>query len=84
MKGDRPAPAPREGEHSEAGANVCVAADAGSNTALPARPQAALLATLDALRFVYIAELFGYVASYAVSAGEAARRRDRGSGRTAA
>ena len=31
------------------------------------------VAALDALRFDYIAELFGYVASYAISAQEAAR-----------
>ena len=74
MEGDRPAPEARGGEHSETGANVCIAADDGSNTTPPPTPQAALLATLDALRFEHIAEMFGYVASYAISAQEAANR----------
>ncbi len=74
MAENGPAPEARGGEHSEAEAKVCVAADDGSNTTPPPGPQAALLATLDALRFDYIAELFGYVASYAISAQEAARR----------
>ena len=74
MAENGPALEPRGGERSEAGANVCLGADDGSTTTPPPGPQPALLATLDALRFDYIAELFGYVASYAISAQEAARR----------
>jgi hypothetical protein len=74
MAENGPAPEPRGGERSEAGANVCLAADDGSNTTSSPGPQAALLATLNALRFEYIAEMFGYVASYAISAQEAANR----------
>jgi hypothetical protein len=74
MEGDRPAPEARGGEHSEAGANVCVAADDGSTTTPPPGPQVALLASLDGLRFEYLVEAFGYVASFAASAQEAARR----------
>ena len=74
MEGDYPAAEARGGEHSEAAANVSVAAADGSKTTPAPCPQAALLATLDALRFEYIAEMFGYVASYAISAQEAANR----------
>jgi hypothetical protein len=37
-------------------------------------PSPETVAALDALRFEYIADMFGYVASYAISAQEAANQ----------
>jgi hypothetical protein len=75
MAETRSAPAGRGGEPCEAGAKVCLEADDGSTATPPPAPQVvALLAALDALRFEYLVEAFGYVASLAASAQEAARR----------
>lgn len=77
MAENGPAPEPRGGERSEAGANVCLAADDGSTTTPPPGPLVAPLAALDGLRFEYLVEAFGYVASFAASAQEVARRGNR-------
>lgn len=69
------APEPRGSECPEAEANVCLAADDGSNTAPPPSPEAPLVATVDALRFECIAEMFGYVSSNTITAQEAANWR---------
>jgi hypothetical protein len=77
MPDNRSTPEPRGGEASEGGASVHVAVDNGSNTTHSSDPQAARVAALDHLRFDYIAEAFGYVQSFAVSAREAAWRGNR-------
>lgn len=71
---NRSAPDPRSSEASRAGANVCLAADGAPNSTPSPEAQAARIEALDALRFDYIAEAFGYVASLAISAQEAANR----------